>query len=179
VVENRPDSSNAAAAMGDDRGMTKRLGWVLLMTSCSWALTDKLPDGYDPKAGHEPRCSTGRAPMVLDLIFAGLSVVSSSIELSDERQNVKNAGFIDLGVGLMFAISAASGASWTGHCREAVEAYESAPQVQTPESPNDELQRLRAEKAARDAAELERLRAEHNALTDAGVTVDATGADAQ
>lgn len=148
------------------------MAWTMLLTSCSWVLTDKLPSDYSPKQMSEPRCDTGRGPMIADLVFAGVSGVSSAVELSSSEQNVKNAGFVDLAFGLVFAISAATGASWTGQCRAAIAEYDSRPHT-PPTNDAGELQRLRAEKAARDAAELERLRADYNALTDAGVSVDA------
>ena len=109
----------------------------LAASGCSIG-TSGPPDGYDPRGPRPPDCTTSRRAPALDAVgagvfgIAGVAYLVGSCGAGDHGQDtdqtceaITNAlGVVLLIPATIFAISAASGFSKTGRCREATEAHE-------------------------------------------------------
>ena len=96
------------------RAMAIRVALVL-MTGCSVAMVQRVPDGWTVR--DDPNCTSSVGPVIGDGIIAavGLGIAAAAAE-SDPASNMVLVGALPA---LIFAISGAVGQSWIATCRSA------------------------------------------------------------
>lgn len=113
---------------------------VLFLGSCAWVFQERLPSHHKPS--HVPRCSTTKALVALDGVFAVLNGITALAALSIEaRTDEDNVLLVSSAIWtIVHTSSAVSGNGWANECRRAQDEWDEN------ERKKDELDRMRMQR---------------------------------
>lgn len=119
---------------------------LLLLDSCAWVFQERLPSHHKP--GHVPRCSTTKALVALDGVFAVLNGITALAELSNEVRTDEDTVLLVSSTiwTIVHTSSAVSGNRWANECRRAQDEWDER------EREKDELDRTRIQRALSEPA---------------------------